>query len=438
MVETSSLVITEEFQAALDLMENSNASLFLTGKAGTGKSTLIDLFKERTKKNVVTLAPTGVAALNVEGVTLHSFFRLPIGTIDIARLTYSMDPRLVLEADTFIIDEISMVRADVMDAVDTIMRFFTRSKVPFGGKQMIFVGDCYQLPPVIERDTVALSFLMSNYDTHFWFGAPAVANNKFDLKYLELTHIFRQDDEKFIRILNAVRENDQASKALRSLSRRVVDEANYPKEAIYLAATNAVVDRINNSRLAALPGAAFEFSPRRTGIFPASMSPTDEPLVLKIGAQVMCLINNAGEGYVNGHIGTVVRIDQVAQAIEIELQDSSAHVKIGRYTWKNYRYGVVKDAGGSSRLNKSAVGTYQQFPLRLAWAITIHKAQGKTFERAIIDLGRGAFDAGQTYVALSRLRSMEGLFLTRSLRPSDVSVHEEVREFLVKMIACRI
>lgn len=430
---TKDIQITSEFENALKLIDEGY-SLFITGKAGTGKSTLIELIKKKAMKPFVVLAPTGVAALNVEGMTIHSFFRLPLGVIDVVKLANNMNEELARQTDLFIIDEVSMVRADTMDAIDSSLKYACGNRRPFGGKQMIFVGDNYQLPPVLERDKVALGFLEDNYSTQFWFSAPAINREDFKMKMIELTRIFRQEDKEFTDILNAIREDDKAHVALRSLRALVRDTTTPPEGYVYLASTNRTVDEINRRKLEELEEPALKIYPMRTGIFPQSMEPTDNPLVLKQGAQVMCLVNNVQEGYVNGDVGTVKKIDQRCDVVEVELQNETL-VRVNKYTWKNYKYGISPDNSGSNRLRKESIGSLTQFPLRLAWAITIHKAQGKTFDKAVVDMGYGAFDTGQTYVALSRLRSMGGLILTRALRPSDVQTSEAVGEFLQRMRA---
>ncbi|MGO3905217.1 MAG: ATP-dependent DNA helicase, partial [Microbacterium gubbeenense] len=418
--------------------------VFVTGRAGTGKSTLLRHLTWNTRKQVAVCAPTGVAALNVEGQTIHSLFRLPIGLIADSDIEQNDATRKILNAiDTLIIDEISMVNADVMDGIDRSLRQArARRREPFGGVQIVMFGDPYQLAPVPPRGDEA-RYIDDHYrsfwffDAKVWAGEQAgdglleMGNYGAELNIRELTQIHRQDDDSFKTMLNAVRYGrvtaDIAQKLNDAGARTPPTDAEDP--IITLATRNDRVNQINAKHLAALPGREQTAVADVSGDFGRGDSyPADEHLKLKIGAQVMFLRNDSGSGgepprWVNGTIGTVTKI--LPDAVRVDVDGDEFDVE--PVVWEKYRYAYDPF---QKKLSRDVAAEFTQFPLRLAWAVTIHKSQGKTYERAIVDLGSGAFAPGQTYVALSRLTSLDGLYLSRPLRPRDIRVDENVRRFM--------
>ncbi|MBN9605634.1 MAG: AAA family ATPase [Actinomycetales bacterium] len=413
--------LSPEQQAVFDAIESSREHLFVTGRAGTGKSTLLEHLAWHSSKQIVICAPTGVAALNVGGQTIHSLFRLPIGVIADQDLEQGPELRKLLGAiDTLVIDEVSMVNADLMDAMDRALRQArARREEPFGGVQVVLFGDPYQLAPV-PGDPEERAYFADRYRSMWFFDAKVW--EQAALTIYELQTIHRQHELEFKRLLTAVRhgtvDSDQAQR-LNSVGARPA-----PADAIVLASTNATVGRINTARLAALPGRAQTAVAEVNGDFAGRAFPADERLELKVGAQVMFLRNDAGgDGrWVNGSIGSVVRI---TSSVRVEV-DGEVH-EVAPSTWERYRYSY---SAATKSLTKDVVAEFTQFPLRLAWAVTIHKSQGKSYDRALVDLGPRSFAAGQTYVALSRITALEGLHLARPLRPSDVIVDPRVREFM--------
>jgi ATP-dependent DNA helicase PIF1 len=415
-----SLEQAEVFQA----IEGTRQHVFVTGRAGTGKSTLLNHLSWHTSKQIVIAAPTGVAALNVGGQTLHSLFRLPVGVIADHQIDQSDQVKKLLNTiDTLVIDEVSMVNADLMDAIDRSLRQARqRPGDAFGGVQVVLFGDPYQLAPV-PGDSDERAYFADTYRSLWFFDAKVW--READLRIFELTEIHRQTDADFKFMLNAVRHGQVTAEiagALNSMGARPAPEEG----AITLATRNDSVNRINASALRRLSGRALTAKADITGDFGGRTYPADETLELKVGAQVMFLRNDsAGEGgprWVNGSIGTVTRIDST---VYVDI-DGEIH-EVDPVIWEKYKYSY--DAA-SKKLTKNVVAEFTQFPLRLAWAVTIHKSQGATYERAIVDLGSRVFSPGQTYVALSRLTDLDGLYLTRPLRPNDIIVDPNVRRFM--------
>ncbi|MGO1266462.1 ATP-dependent DNA helicase [Microbacterium gubbeenense] len=437
-------VLSAEQESLFRLIEDTQEHVFVTGRAGTGKSTLLRHLTWNTRKQVAVCAPTGVAALNVEGQTIHSLFRLPIGLIADSDIEQNDATRKILNAiDTLIIDEISMVNADVMDGIDRSLRQArARRREPFGGVQIVMFGDPYQLAPVPPRGDEA-RYIDDHYrsfwffDAKVWAGEQAgdglleMGNYGAELNIRELTQIHRQDDDSFKTMLNAVRYGrvtaDIAQKLNDAGARTPPTDAEDP--IITLATRNDRVNQINAKHLAALPGREQTAVADVSGDFGRGDSyPADEHLKLKIGAQVMFLRNDSGSGgepprWVNGTIGTVTKI--LPDAVRVDVEGDEFDVE--PVVWEKYRYAYDPF---QKKLSRDVAAEFTQFPLRLAWAVTIHKSQGKTYERAIVDLGSGAFAPGQTYVALSRLTSLDGLYLSRPLRPRDIRVDENVRRFM--------
>ena len=441
--------LSEEQQELFRLIEDTGEHVFITGRAGTGKSTLLQHFAWNTKKQIAICAPTGVAALNVEGQTIHSLFRLPIGLIGDADIDQNDATRRILNAiETLVIDEISMVNADLMDAIDRSLRQARgRRGEPFGGVQVIMFGDPYQLAPVPPRGDEA-RYVQDHYrsfwffDAKVWAGGSGITDQeglfevdtRAELHVRELVQIHRQSDDGFKSMLNAVRYGRVTAEIAGVLNAQGARTPPEPEPGevpmITLATRNDIVNSINSRHLAALPGKEQTARAEVSGDFgrgEASL-PAESELKLKVGAQVMFLRNDtamSGEPprWVNGTIGTVVRI--LGSAVRVDIDGEEVDVEPA--VWERFRYAYDQN---SKKLTRDVVAEFTQFPLRLAWAVTIHKSQGKTYERAIIDLGSGAFAPGQTYVALSRLTSLEGLYLSRDLRPRDIRVDEDVRRFM--------
>ena len=441
--------LSEEQQELFRLIEDTGEHVFITGRAGTGKSTLLQHFAWNTKKQIAICAPTGVAALNVEGQTIHSLFRLPIGLIGDADIDQNDATRRILNAiETLVIDEISMVNADLMDAIDRSLRQARgRRGEPFGGVQVVMFGDPYQLAPVPPRGDEA-RYVADHYrsfwffDAKVWSGGSGISDQeglfqvdtRAELHVRELVQIHRQSDDGFKSMLNAVRYGRVTAEIAGVLNTQGARTPPEPEPGevpmITLATRNDIVNSINSRHLAALPGKEQTARAEVSGDFgrgEASL-PAESELKLKVGAQVMFLRNDtamSGEPprWVNGTIGTVVRI--LGSAVRVDIDGEEVDVEPA--VWERFRYAYDQN---SKKLTRDVVAEFTQFPLRLAWAVTIHKSQGKTYERAIIDLGSGAFAPGQTYVALSRLTSLEGLYLSRDLRPRDIRVDEDVRRFM--------
>ncbi len=423
-----------EFRRAFELMERTGRHLFVTGRAGTGKSTLLNAFRERTQKKVAVLAPTGVAAVNVRGQTIHSFFGfrpdVTPDTVRRIRIRNRKQERLYQELDTLLIDEASMVRADLLDCVEVFLRLHGRRRgQPFGGVQMLYVGDLYQLPPVVTGGERVL--FRTRYESPYFFAAQAFRRAPVEL--VELEKVYRQRDDAFLRILNAVRNRSVTDEHLAALNARV-DPAFEPAERdglfVHLTPTNAAAAAENERRLARLPGRIFRYDGEASGEFGAGALPADLHLAVKVGAQVMLLNNDSRGRWVNGTVGRIA--DQEAgrggepDTLMVELADGGT-VDIVPYTWEMFRF-VFDEAAG--QLASEVVGTFTQYPLMLAWAVTIHKSQGKTFDRVIIDMGRGAFAHGQTYVALSRCTTLAGIVLKKPIEQKHILLDWRIVTFL--------
>lgn len=425
--------INEEFRRALDILENSRKHVFITGKAGTGKSTLLDYFRSTTHKRVAVIAPTGVAALNVRGQTIHSFCRFkPDITLDKVGKLSGKSAALYRNLDVVVIDEISMVRADLLDCVEKFLRLNgPHPKQQFGGIQMVFIGDLYQLPPVVASDDREI--LSLHYETPYFFSAQIFAQPTFDMEFVELEKVYRQTDEDFIQLLNAIRNRSVTDEDIDRLNRRFDPGFIPPDEAffIYLTTTNDLAYRKNQEKLARLPGRVRRYPGYLAGEFDQSYLPTDETLELKPGAQVMMVNNDAYGRWVNGSIGRILAIEKARGSPDILIVEleSGLEVDVEPYTWELFKLNYDETA---QKIITETVGSFTQYPLRLAWAITIHKSQGKTFDRVIIDVGRGTFAHGQVYVALSRCKSFEGLVLLRQIKKSHIRTDWRVIRFLTR------
>lgn len=427
-----------EFQDALNLIKYTRQSLFLTGKAGTGKSTFLRYICEQTKKKHVVLAPTGIAAINAGGSTLHSFFKFPFYPLlpDDPNLSlqrgriheffkYPKPHRKLLEElELVIIDEISMVRADLIDAVDRVLRVYSHNlREPFGGKQLLLVGDVFQLEPVVKGDEREI--LNRFYPTPYFFSARVFG--QVDLVSVELQKVYRQTDSRFIGVLDRIRNNTIVTSDLQLLNTRYGVPAAAVEEDMYitLATRRDNVDYINDRKLAELPGEPLTFYGEITGDFPENSLPTSRELVLKPGAQIIFIKNDFDRRWVNGTIGVVSGVDPLEGKLYV-ITDDGKECDVRPETWRNIRYTYNEE---KKQIEEEELGSFKQFPVRLAWAITIHKSQGLTFSRAVIDFTGGVFAGGQAYVALSRCTSLEGICLKKPVSRADVFVRPEIVNF---------
>ncbi len=414
---------TDEIKSALDLMENSDKHVFLTGKAGTGKSTLLRHFCDTTKKKIVVVAPTGIAALNARGVTINSFFQLGFGVLEKSDIHYLFKKQKIFRnLDVLVIDEISMVRSDMMNAIDYSLRLNTGYKdLPFGGVQVIMFGDLYQLPPVVMGGGDEKSYLDDRYDGVYFFNAPVFGD--IDLKKIELTKNFRQKDSSFIELLNKVRENRLNQSDLRTVNKRVC-QYDSTQPAITLAPTNSIVNAINKTQLDKINKTEETYRGIAKGGFPEKDYPAEEELRLKVGAQIMMIKNDISSPrrWVNGSLGVIEKLEKDHILVRLD----GVRQKVERVKWEVYDYNYKQE---EKTIVKKSKGSFLQFPIKLAWSVTIHKSQGKTFDRAIIDMGNGAWLHGQAYVALSRCSSFEGMYLKRGVRFTDIVVDQVVANF---------
>ncbi len=424
-IDRAPLELNSDFQYALNRMEKSNDLLFITGRAGTGKSTLLRLFQRSTHKKVVILAPTGVAALNVQGQTIHSFFGFPPRLIDPGRdIKKRRFRKLYEKLDTIVIDEISMVRADMLDHIDYFLQLNRDDARPFGGVQMIFFGDLFQLPPVVSSP-VEKQLFQTTYRSPYFFSSRII--QEVSLEMIELRKVYRQENQHFLRLLDAIRLNRVDYDDLEALNDRYEPEFASAEPAITLSARNASVNSINRKELDRIPMPAQTYMAKAKGNFPEHLYPTDAALQLKINAQVMFLRNDPDKQFVNGTIGRVVKLEPDVVTVLVEENGQERSIEVKEHEWEVLKYRLSTE--DPNKIDTESVGSFSQLPLRLAWAVTIHKAQGKTFDRVIIDLGKGAFEHGQTYVALSRCRTLSGIVLRQALRPKDILVDERVVDY---------
>lgn len=421
-------------------MEKTREHVLITGRAGTGKSTLLTHFRNKTNKNIVVLAPTGVAAVNVQGQTIHSFFGFkPTTTLKKVRSIKPRNKEIYQRIDTIVIDEISMVRADLLDCIDVFLRKWGREKgVAFGGIQMVFIGDLYQLPPILMGEEKHA--FQDKYDSPYFFSSMVMNEPQknmlfegFSFSFVELEKIYRQKEDYFVKLLNAVRNNTVTHEMIQKLNERcdqdlISEKQNY----ITLTTTNAMADVENTNKLEKLKGKEFSFDAKLGGQIEKNTFPADEELIIKIGAQVMMLNNDKEGRWVNGTVGIVTEVlskDKDEPERVVVALENGEDVEVKPKHWEVFKFEYDTE---TKAVVSESVGSFEQYPMRLAWAVTIHKAQGKTFDHVIIDMGRGAFTTGQTYVALSRCTSFEGLIFKRPLRKSDVIIDDHIVKFVTK------
>ena len=441
-----------ELRTAWDFVESTGRSIFLTGKAGTGKTTFLKTIMEHSRKRPIVVAPTGVAAINAGGVTIHSFFQLPFspyvpGAKVESKFDFGKEKRkIIASSDLLIIDEISMVRADLLDAIDAVLRRFREHGQPFGGMQLLMIGDLAQLTPVVTPEDERM--LKPYYDTPYFFGSKAL--QQIDYVTIQLSHVYRQQDESFIALLNEIREGHPSTEALSKLNSRVTPNGQWSSQrhtlsertvlatphslrengqlAIRLTTHNNLANFYNESELQKLPGRSYQYRAEVKGTFPEYSYPTAETLVLKEGAQVMFVKNDpSGEhNYYNGRIGRVMEAGD--NRLTVYCEGDAEAIEVEPLEWENMRYTLNEQ---TREIESEVQGTFKQLPLRLAWAITIHKSQGLTFDRAIIDANQ-SFAPGPVYVALSRCRTLEGLVLASPLEPRAVINDERVDSYIAQ------
>ncbi len=431
MLGKAPLQLNDDFKYALDLLDKTGRSVFITGRAGTGKSTLLQLFRNLSRKKMAVLAPTGVAALNVQGQTIHSFFGFPPRIItpqEASRRSTRKDLlRLYKNLEILVIDEISMVRADMLDGIDRFLRVNRENNQPFGGVQVVLFGDLFQLPPVVTRDPLEQAYFQEYYDTPYFFSAKVLKEEAFDLEMLELRKVYRQESRHFLRLLEAIRINEMDRDDLDDLNERFEPNFVTTEGFVTLCARNATADRINKTELERLTTREYVYTAEVKGQFDPGLYPTEPVLKLRKGAQVMFVKNDVTDKqYVNGTIGVVTYLDDKTIMVLAEgEQGQKKKIEVPLNEWEITRY----KANDKGEIDTESIGSFKQFPLKLAWAITIHKSQGKTFDKVLLDLGGGAFEHGQLYVALSRCRTLEGIVLRQAIRQQDIITDERVVDF---------
>ncbi len=426
------IVYTEEIKKLLKLVKKINKNIFITGRAGTGKTTLLQIINETIDKNKILLAPTGVAAVNIKGQTIHSFFRFKpnITTREAKKLAQRHGKNKIYQKlELLIIDEISMVRADLLDAVNIFLQTSRKNNLPFGGVRVIFFGDLFQLPPVVKKEEETIFTL--KYGTPYFFSSDVMQSLSQDnFAVFELKTVFRQKNQQFIEILNKIRNNNISQEDLRLLNQRVQKYAisyEQSKQYIYLTTTNYRANYINQANLKRINYESKTYKADLEGNFKENQSPNDSDLVLKPNAKVIFLNNDPAKRWINGTLGRIVELH--SDEIIVRLEDSARTVSVEPFTWHMYQpsYHVTKN-----KIDYEVVGSYTQMPLKLAWAVTIHKSQGKTFNHIIVDLGRGTFAHGQLYVALSRCTKLQGVILKQPVKKSHILFDDRITKFIEK------
>lgn len=419
-----------EFKIAFEIVKDTNQTFFLTGKAGTGKSTFLKYIINNIDKNFVVVAPTGIAAVNVNGVTLFSFFQFPLRPLlpeDEEIKTFWKDSekrKIISSMETLIIDEVSMVRADIIDGIDySLRKNGGNPNLPFGGKQVVFIGDIFQLEPVAKKRSGEYKIINEIYGSPYFYNAKVF--ERIDLFTVELQKVYRQKDSDFVSLLDKVRIKNVSQVDIERINTRFFPEGELKKEefAITLTTINALADKVNNEKLCELKTNPFIYLAEVSGEFEESKYPTDPELTLKVGAQVIFIKNDIERRWVNGTIGQIIELEN--SVIKVKLENGIIH-SVEKRVWENTKYQYDKK---NKKIEQEVIGTFKQYPLKLAWAITIHKSQGLTFDRVVIDFGKGTFASGQAYVALSRVTTFEGLLLKKKMHASDIFIDEEIIDF---------
>lgn len=421
------LDINSQFSKAMELIENTSKHVFITGKAGSGKSTLLNYIRDNCSKNMVVVAPTGVAALNVRGQTIHRFFSFPINVTPEKIINFEVTPRvkrIYKQLQTLIIDEVSMLRADILDCIDAFLQIYgPNPDKAFGGVQVVLVGDLYQLPPVITNNE--LYYFNNRYSSPYFFSAEAY--KKINLEMVELNKIYRQKNMEFVDLLSRIRNNTASLADLEILNTQC-NKNNNQDFTITLTTTNKMADDVNKQKLDLLPSRSFVSQAVIDGNFSSEYFPTTEILELKEGTQIMFLNNDAKNRWVNGSLGKIESIqlnEDKIRYLKVRLQDNTKVVDVFPYEWEIYKYSLV-----GKEIISDVIGSFCQFPVRLAWAVTIHKSQGQTFDNVCIDIGSGTFATGQLYVALSRCTSLEGISLQQKLLPRHILCDSRIVNFM--------
>ncbi len=419
------LELNDQFRYALEILSQKDQQhLLVMGRAGTGKSTLLRLFRNTTRDRAVFLAPTGIAALNIKGQTIHSFFGLPPRLITPSEVLNRRKKSIYQKMDILIIDEISMVRADILDGIDLLLRNQRGNPLPFGGVKVAMFGDIFQIPPVVSSPEER-AYFMQEYGSPYFFDSH-VWKEIQPIEPIELQQVFRQKDRHFIRLLESMRYNRLEYDEFMDLNERA--EATVPDENIItLSPRRFKVDAINQKKLEELTSPTHVYEAAITGKVNLRQIPTDHHLILKEGAQVMFVKNDPERKYVNGSLGKVIHIDRSRIEVEVYKEDAVETVELDQQEWEVVQYHMSDDK--NKGIKAEVIGTFKQYPVKLAWAMTIHKSQGKTFDQVHIDLGKGAFESGQCYVAFSRCRSLQGIFLERPLRQRDVMLDQRLVDF---------
>ena len=414
-----------EQQKAFDLVANTNTCLFITGKAGTGKTTFIKRIQKEVNKNFLVLAPTGIAAIAVGGQTMHSFFGFPFQTIGPhTRLDVLPEKKALLnEVDTIIVDEASMVRSDMVDGMDRYLRMAFETNMAFGGKQVVFVGDLFQLPPVVKQGSADAEMLRDLYGPGLPFFYKAFVLKRMNLPKIEFQKVYRQGDEDFLTILNKMRNGEVKSEDLALLNEHVGTEENNEDFSVTLTSFNYMAEKINEQKLNEIEEEEFLYRAEIKDEFKNNDAPVPEVLRLKVGAQVIFCRNNPNSGYMNGTIAKVSALEENKILVRLE---NGGEIEVHKLSWENVESQYNRD---TRKMESTIIGSFTQYPIKLAWAITIHKSQGMTFDRMHFDLSRGTFQAGQAYVAISRMRSLEGLTLSHPIMPHHIMQNPEVRAF---------
>lgn len=414
----------EPQRVAYELIANTNATFFLTGRAGTGKTTFLRKVRQSVDKNFVVVAPTGIAAIVAGGETIHSFFGMPLEILT-KRTSFNINEKkqkLLRKVDTIIVDEASMVRCDMVDAMDRILRIIMHNNLPFGGKQMVFSGDIFQLDPVVKRNSTEMDMLRDLYNTDMPYFYKADVFKRSELVSVEFQKVYRQEDKDFLSMLTHIRNGEVNRPDIHRLNQRVGLMPKRGELVITLTSINKTADEINQKHLDAIDAEAMSFQGTIDGDYKVSELPVAQCLTLKKGAQVMMCRNDQQRRWVNGTLATVVELNEGNVVVKINDEEYEVQPTV----WEQTKYVYDKE---TKKLEKEIVGTYTQLPLRLAWAITIHKSQGMTFDRMILDLSRGVFIAGQLYVALSRVKSLDGLFLTSPIKPNYILPKVQANKF---------